>query len=265
MTDVQLTGEAHARTRGSRIRVGVLAYAVFAYAAFVASTVWAVGFLADWKIAKAVDGRARQPAWIALFVDVSLLMIFAIQHTVMARVRFKRLFTRVFPVGAERSTYVLAASLALILLFLEWQPVPATVWRLDAQAWTAVVWTLYGIGWVIAVSATFMVDHSDFLGLRQARAHARRDPYEPPPFVAKWFYAWVRHPMMLGLLIAFWATPRMSVGHLVFATGATAYIAVGIRFEERELRRQYRDVYRDYTDRVPAVLPVIGRAARHRG
>jgi len=135
-----------------------------------------------------------------------------------------------------------------------WRPVPAVVWRLDAQPWSGLLWTVYALGWLVAVSATFMVDHLDFLGIRQARWRGPA-PYQPPPFRDRWLYAWVRHPMMLGLLVAFWATPRMSVGHLLFAAAGTGYIAIGLHFEERDLHRQLGDLYREYADRVPALIP----------
>lgn len=241
-------------------RSWIIAYAGLAYAAFVVSALWAMGFLAGLGAADTAGGRAGRPAWAALLFDSGLLLVFAAQHSVMARAGFKRAMARMLPAAAERSTYVLAASLALLLLCWQWQPLPASVWQVAAQPWAAVIWAAYAAGWLIAVSATFMVDHLDFLGLRQAGWHARQQSYEPPSFRERWLYAWVRHPMMLGLLVAFWATPRMTAGHLLFAVAGTAYIAVGLRFEERDLRRQFGDVYRDYAERVPALVPAVKRA-----
>ncbi len=238
-------------------RTAAIGYAGFAYAAFVAAALWAVGFLADAGAPTAVDGPVRLPAWSALLVDAGLLLIFAGQHSVMARAGVKRHLARIVPASAERSTYVLATGLVLGLLFWQWQPVPAVIWRVDRQPWAGVLWTVYALGWLIAVSATFMLDHLDFLGIRQARWRGPR-PYQSPPFRERWLYAWVRHPMMLGLLIAFWATPRMTAGHLLFAAAGSGYIAVGLRFEERDLYRQLGDVYRDYADRVPALVPHRG-------
>jgi protein-S-isoprenylcysteine O-methyltransferase Ste14 len=239
--------------RQSISRTVAIAFAGIAYAAFVVAALWAVGFLADVGTPTVVDGPARQPAWSALLVDAGLLLIFAVQHSIMARTGVKERLARIVPAVSERSTYVLAASLALGLLFWQWQPVPAAVWRLGAP-WSGVLWTIYALGWLIAIAATFMVDHLDFLGIRQVRWRGP-GPYQSPPFHERWLYAWVRHPMMLGLLIAFWVTPRMTVGHLFFAAAGTGYIAVGLRFEERDLYRQLGHTYRDYADRVPALLP----------
>ena len=178
----------------------------------------------------------------------------------MAREGFKRRLTTVVPAAVERSTYVLVADLLLCLLFAQWRPLAATIWDVDQPLATVVIWTVYGIGWVIAIVATFMVDHLAFSGLRQAWWPAGQGRYEPPSFAVRWLYVWVRHPMMLGLLIFFWATPRMTVGHVLFAFAVSAYIAVGIRFEERDLRRQLGDTYIKYARVVPAVVPAVGRS-----
>ena len=232
-----------------------LAYAVLAYLSFLLASAWAVGFLAGRGAPTSVDGPAVHPAWAALAIDGALLLAFAAQHTVMARAGFKKLL----PPPAERGTFVLAASLFLAAIFFWWQPVPALIWHLGAPG-SAVVWAVYAIGWVIVVASTYMVDHADFLGLKQAYRHLRGDSYREPAFQARWMYAYCRHPMMLGLLLTFWATPRMSVGHLFFAVASTGYIAVGIRFEERDLRTRYPAEYQEYARRVPALLPRPGRA-----
>jgi methanethiol S-methyltransferase len=231
-----------------------IAFAGIAYAAFAVAALWSIGFLADAGTPTVVDGPVRQPAWSALLVDAGLLLIFAVQHSVMARSGVKRRLAGIVPAPVERSTYVLATSLALGLLFWQWQPVPTVIWRIDRLPLTGLLWAIYALGWLIAVAATFMVDHLDFLGIRQVRWRGP-GPYQPPPFRERWLYAWVRHPMMLGLLIGFWVTPRMTVGHLFFAAAGTGYIAVGLRFEERDLYRQLGHTYRDYADRVPALLP----------
>lgn len=248
--------ETMADTRGTDRQPGVIAYATVAYLAFVASVFWAVAFLANVDIGHTVDGRKDGSAWAALPIDAALLLLFAVQHSVMARTGFKRWLARIVPAAAERSTYVLTASVALGLVFGLWRPIPATVWRVGEPLAAAAIWTVYAIGWLVAVGATFMVDHLDFAGLRQAWWPSRRGPYEPPSFTDRWLYAWVRHPMMLGLLIVFWATPRMSLGHVLFAAAGSAYIAVGLRFEERDLRRQLGDDYIEYARHVPAIVPV---------
>lgn len=237
-------------------RPGVIAYAIAAYVAFVAVVLWAIAFLADVDVVHTVDGQHHGSVWAAVLIDAALLLLFAVQHSVMARAPFKRWLATVLPEAAERSTYVLTASVLLGLLFGQWRPIPATVWRVDDPVAAAGIWTVYAIGWMVAVGATFMVDHLDFSGLRQASWPSRQGPYESPSFTERWLYAWVRHPMMLGLLIVFWVTPRMSVGHVFFAAAGSAYIAVGVRFEERDLRRQLGDDYVDYSRRVPAIVPL---------
>ncbi|NYJ08912.1 methyltransferase family protein [Petropleomorpha daqingensis] len=239
------------------------AYAVLAYAAFLLASAWGVGFLANLSVAPTtVDGPLRGPRWESLLIDAALLLLFAVQHSVMARAGFKRRLARVLPEAAERSTFVLASALLLALLFWQWRPLPGGIWTVSGQPWVALLWVLYGTGWVLAFSATAMVDHWDFLGLRQASWDPARGPYVGPGFSERWLYAWVRHPLMLGLLIAFWATPRMTVGHLFFAIASTGYIAVGVRFEERDLRRRLGPVYDEYADRVPAVVPGARRPRR---
>jgi methanethiol S-methyltransferase len=235
-------------------RLAVLGYAVIAYGAFLLSICWAFGFLAGWDAPTSVDGPATGPAWMAIAVDAALLLTFAVQHTVMARAGFKRRLTRFIPAPAERSTFVLIASLLLGALFGWWQPVPAVIWQVGPP-WSVVIFGAYAVGWFIVVWSTFMVDHADFLGLKQAYRHVRRLGYRSPAFTRRWLYVWCRHPMMAGLVIVFWATPRMTVGHLFFAVAATAYIAVGIRFEERDLRAQLGAEYEEYASRVPALLP----------
>nr|WP_296069856.1 isoprenylcysteine carboxylmethyltransferase family protein [uncultured Actinoplanes sp.] len=237
-------------------RLAVLGFAVLAYAVFLLSSAWAIGFLAGWG-----DGPATSTAWVALTIDTLLLLAFAVQHTVMARAGFKRRLVRFVPAAAGRSVYVLTAGLLLLALFAFWQPLPTVLWDVG-RPWSALLWTLYAAGWVVVVGSTFMVDHADFLGLKQAYLHLRLRAHRPPTFKERLLYGWVRHPMMLGLLITFWATPRLTAGHLFFAGAATAYIVVGIRFEERDLRAQLGAPYEDYTRRVPALVPLMpGRRA----
>ena len=235
-------------------RLAVLGYAAIAYGAFLLSSGWAIGFLAGRGAPTSVDGPATRPAWAALAIDAALLLTFAVQHSVMARDGFKRRLVRLIPAAAERSTFVLAASLLLFALLGWWQPVPAVIWQVGPP-WSVAIWVGYAVGWVIVVWSTFMVDHADFLGLKQAYRHLRRLGYRSPAFTQRWLYAWCRHPMMLGLVITFWVTPRMTAGHLFFAVAATAYIAVGIRFEERDLRTQLGAEYQEYVSRVPALVP----------
>jgi protein-S-isoprenylcysteine O-methyltransferase Ste14 len=190
--------------------------------------------------------------------DAGLLALFAVQHTVMARRWFKRALTRVVPPAAERATFVLAASVVLALLFWLWRPVPAVAWHLTGAP-AAAVTAVYLAGWAIALAATFLISHTDLLGLRQAYQHARRAPYWPPPFTERGLYRLVRHPLMSGFLVVFWAAPVMSAGHLLFAAASAGYILAGLELEERDLVDDLGDAYRGYRARVPSLCPVPRR------
>lgn len=247
--------------RSSAKEFWIVAWAGLAYGGFLVVALWAIGFLADAGTGATVDRGGGGPAWAAILADLGLLLLFAGQHSVMARSAFKVRLARLLPAPAERAAYVLATDLVLALLFWQWRPVPGPdLWRVAAAPGAWLIWSLFAAGWVTAIAATFMVDHLDFLGLRQAGRAAAGRAYAPPAFRARWLYTRVRHPMMLGLLIAFWATPVMSAGHLLFAVAGTAYIAIGIRFEERDLSRQLGDQYRDYAARVPALFPAPRRS-----
>jgi len=239
----------------------ILGYAALAYAAFLAVLGYAIGFFADAGVPKGIDGGPRSPWPLAVAVDLLLLLLFAVQHTVMARPWFKRRWTRLVPAPAERATFVLFTSLLLALLFWLWRPAGGTVWHLRGPAAGALL-GLYAIGWVVAVGSTFMINHFDLFGLRQAYLHARGAAYRPPPFTERALYRWVRHPLMTGFVIIFWAAPVMTAGHLLFAAAATGYILLGIRFEEHDLRRDLGATYRAYQDRVPALMPAVWLRSR---
>lgn len=236
----------------------LLAFAAVAYVGFLLAVAWSVLFLADVHLLTTVDGPAHLGVIGAALVDLTLLGAFAVHHSAMARPVAKRLLARSVPAAAERSTYVLAADVLLLLVLALWQPIGGDVWHLGAP-WRAAVWAAYGLGWVVAITSTFMIDHWELVGLRQAAGRDR-----PTQFRVRWLYVLVRHPLMLGLLVAFWASPTMSRGHLLFAAAATGYIAIGIRLEERDLRREL-PAYADYAARVPAVLPVRLRLPRPPG
>lgn len=243
--------------RSWRARAGALAclcYAVAGYLLMLAVLGYAIGFFAGAGVPKGIDQGARSSWPLAVAVDAGLLLLFAVQHTVMARPWFKRRWTRVVPAPAERATFVVAASLALALLFWLWQPVGGTVWQLSGAA-GAVLGAVYLAGWAVALSATFMVSHADLFGLRQAYLHWRGIAYRPPAFTERGLFRWIRHPLMAGFLIVFWAAPVMTLGHVLLAALATGYILAGIRFEERDLRRDLGARYRDYAARVPALVP----------
>ena len=200
------------RTRTSGLTV--VGYAVLAYAAFLVASAWAVTFLADLQLPRGINHGTQQPVGLAVAVDVALLLLFALQHSTMARSGFKHWAARWIPPHVERSTYVLATSLVLLLLFWQWQPVGTPMWDLHGVA-AGAIWALYALGWLIAIGSTFMVDHLDVFGLRRAYRHARSRCHPPAAFQERWLYGWVRHPLMLGLLVAFWATSRMTAGHLL--------------------------------------------------
>jgi methanethiol S-methyltransferase len=234
----------------------ILGSAAAAYLLFLAVTGYAIGFFAGVGVPKGIDQGPASPWPLAAAIDLLLLLLFAAQHTVMARPWFKRRWTRVVPARAERATFVLCASLLLVLLFWQWRPVGGTVWHLSGPAAGAIL-ALYAIGWVVALGSTFMINHFDLFGLRQAYLPVRGAAYRPPPFTERALYRWVRHPLMTGFVIVFWAAPVMTAGHLLFAAAATGYILVGITFEERDLGRDLGEAYRAYRGRVPALVPAL--------
>lgn len=233
-----------------------LGYGVLNYLIFLVVFLYTVGFVGDFVVPRSVDHGVQGPLGQAIVVDVLLLGLFAVQHSVMARPVFKRWWTRVVPPDIERSTYVLASNLVLALLFWQWRSIPAVIWDVPWAAGRATLWTLFGLGWVIALASTFMVSHLDLFGLRQVYAAWRAQPYTAVGFRASGFYRVVRHPLMLGFVIAFWATPTMTVGHLLFAAASTGYILVALHLEERDLIGALGDEYRQYRRRVPMLIPV---------
>jgi methanethiol S-methyltransferase len=232
----------------------ILVYAAAVYLVVLAVLGYAIGFFADFAVPKGIDQGPRVAAPVAVALDAALLALFAVQHTVMARPWFKRRWTRIVPAAAERTTYVLAASLALGLVFWWWRPVGGTAWSVAGPA-ADVVWALYAAGWAVAVSSTFMISHFDLFGLRQAWLHARGTRYSPPLFTERGLYRRIRHPLMAGFVIVFWAAPVMTAGHLLLATVATGYILVGIAFEEHDLIQSLGGGYAAYRARVPALIP----------
>jgi len=243
-------------TAPARTRAGwpILAYAAVVYASFLAVFAYSIGFFIGFAVPKGIDQGPRWPVAGAVAVDLAVLGLFAVQHTVMARPWFKRWWTRLIPAAAERSAFVLAATAILALTFWAWRPFGPGVWRLSGAP-ADVLLAVYAIGWVLALSATFGVSHADLFGLRQGWLAARGTPYTPPPFTERGLYRQVRHPLMTGFLIVFWATPAMSAGHLLFAAAATGYIGMGILFEEHDLRLALGAAYVSYGSRVPAVVP----------
>src|SRR5215471_14681124 len=232
----------------------ILACAAAVYLLSLAVLGYAVGFFADFAVPKNVDQGPHASVPVAVAIDLLLLLLFAVQHTVMARPWFKRRWTRIVPRPAERATFVLATSLALALLFWLWRPVGGTIWSLPGPA-AGALWAGYAAGWALGIGSTFLISHSDLFGLRQAWLHARRVRYSPPPFTERGLYRRVRHPLMAGFLVVFWSVPTMTAGHLLFAATATGYILAGIAFEEHDLIQNLGHPYAAYRARVPALVP----------
>jgi protein-S-isoprenylcysteine O-methyltransferase Ste14 len=237
-------------------RLIALLYGAASYAVFLATFLYAIAFVAGFGVPKHVDNGADTPFLIALGIDLVLLALFSVQHSGMARPAFKRWWTRFVPQPVERSTFVLISSLVLILLFWQWRPLPQLIWSVDALPARWALLGLSALGWLLVLSSTFLINHFDLFGLRQVWFHARQRKAMDEPFVTRAFYRIVRHPLMLGFLIAFWATPTMTLGHLLFAAMTTGYIVVAVKFlEEKDLVAIYGETYRDYQRRVPMLLP----------
>ncbi len=236
-------------------RILALLYGAACYVVFLATFLYAIGFVGNVIVPKTIDSATSTSPAMALLIDALLLAVFAIQHSVMARPAFKRWWTRLVPQAVERSTYVLYASLALILLFWQWRQLPGVLWQVEDAVALQVVWAIFALGWLLVLASTFFINHFDLFGVRQVYLNFKQKMDAPGEFKTTWLYRFVRHPIMLGFIIAFWATPRMTVGHLVFSVGTTVYILIALRFEEHDLSVQYGSVYDAYRKRVPMLLP----------
>ena len=237
-----------------------LIYGTACYAIFFVTFLYLVGFLGNVVVPKTIDSGSAGPAAVAVAVNLGLIVLFGVQHSIMARPAFKARWTKIVPRSVERSTYVLVASLALIALYALWQPLPAVVWRAEAPWLVALLWGIFAAGLLLVLLSTFVINHFDLFGLRQVFLNWRRKPYVDLPFQVSSFYRFVRHPLYVGWFLAFWGTPHMTVGHLLFAAGMSVYIIVAVRHEERDLARALGADYVEYCRRVPKFVPRLGHA-----
>jgi protein-S-isoprenylcysteine O-methyltransferase Ste14 len=237
-------------------RIVVFAYGVTNYAISLVAFVYLAGFLGNLFVPRSIDAAPVEPLWEALVINTLLLAVFALQHSVMARPKFKAWWTRFVPKSAERSTYVMFTNLALILLFWQWRPMGGVIWDVQDPTGRVFLHALYVIGWLIVLGTTFLINHFDLFGLRQVWLYLCGKPYTALDFKTPGPYKVVRHPLYVGWLTAFWATPTMTTAHLVFAVGMTLYILVAIRFEERDLVDYHGEAYADYRRTVPMLIPL---------
>lgn len=257
-----LARKGDGRTAGPAAKAASVAYGAVCYLLFLGALLYAIGFVGNFVVPKSLDSGPPAPLAGAVAVNLLLLGLFAVPHSVMARPAFKQWWTKLIPPHVERSTYVGASSLLLIVLFWQWLPMPEVLWEIRQPMAVTALWGLFGAGWLIVLISSFLIDHFDLFGLRQVYLYAKGQPYIPPPFRAPLLYRVVRHPIMLGFLIAFWAAPTMTWGHLLFSAMTTGYILVGVFLEERDLRHAFGGSYEDYRRQVGMIVPWIGRSGR---
>ncbi len=241
-------------------RVLAFCYGLVAYAIFFGTFLYAIGFVDALVVPKAIDDGEVTPVLEAVVINVVLLSIFAVQHSVMARQSFKRWWTKLVPASVERSTYVLLASLALILVFWQWRPIPTVIWQVNEPLAASALVALSFFGWFIVLLSTFLINHFELFGVQQVLNNLVGRKSSTSSLKTPFLYKFVRHPLYVGFIIAFWATPIMTAGHLVFAAVTTAYIFVGIFFEERDLIAHYGDEYRQYREKVGMLIPASRRS-----
>jgi protein-S-isoprenylcysteine O-methyltransferase Ste14 len=236
-------------------RFMVLIYGVFSYVVFLGVFLYLAAFIGNFWVPRSMDSEAVAPLWLACTIDVLLIAVFGLQHSVMARPGFKQWWTKFVPEPIERSTYVMFTNAALILMFALWQPLGGNIWVVEDPMFRAAVWGLWAFGWFTVLLATFLINHFDLFGLRQVWLYFRGKPYTHLAFRTPGLYRIVRHPLYVGWIMAFWATPTMSLTHLVFSLGMTAYILVAIPFEERDLLTYHGKRYADYRRKVAMLIP----------
>lgn len=242
-------------------RVLAVVYGVVSYLFFLIAFLYAIGFVANFSVPKSIDSGAPGPVPDAILVNMLLMGLFAVQHSVMARPEFKAWWTKIVPEPVERSTYVLLSSLALLLLYWQWQPIPGLVWDLGG-AGAIILWAVCALGWAVVLLSTLMIGHFELFGLQQVYSYLQNLRPTEPTLIMPGLYGLVRHPIMTGFIIAFWATPQMSWGHLLFATVTTVYIVLALQFEERDLIGLFGDRYREYSAKVPMLVPFLKRGPK---
>lgn len=241
-------------------RAIVMLVSLACYAAFFVTFLYLIGFVGGFAFMPShVDKGMQTLQFNAVLVDIGLIALFGIQHSVMARKGFKQSWTRIVPVPLERSIYCLATVLVLVTMYRFWQPIEGSLWLMEGEGARTVMWALFWLGWGTVLLSTFLLNHSELFGLQQAWMHLREKEASPPQMRSPLFYNWVRHPIYAGFLLAFWATPDMTYGHLLFAAGFTIYILIGIAYEERDLTGIFGEEYRAYARRVGMLLPSIGK------
>lgn len=242
-------------------RILALLFGVVSYAVFFLTLLYLIGFLANLpQLPKGIDTGAETAFALAAVINIGLIVLFGLQHSVMARPGFKAWWTKTIPSSIERSTYVLLSSLVLILMFWQWRPMTQVVWQASAQWLVYLLWGLYLAGILLVLLSTFIIDHFDLFGLRQVWLNFRQTAYTDKPFSVRFFYRFCRHPLYVGWFFTFWATPNMTLGHLIFAIGMSAYIVIAVPYEERDLVRFLGSDYENYRQRVPKFIPRLGKA-----